>query len=244
MYIYLKENDFEGLEVAPTRLFEDPYNKLSLANDFSKDLLKKYNLKISSMQSIWYGRSEMIFGTDEERNILLEYTKKVCDFAQSLNCKNIVFGCPKNRTIKDESQIPISMDFFKSISDYAYSKNVTIALEANPVIYGTNFLNTTLEAFNFAKKVDSKGIKINLDIGTMIYQNENVDIIYKIDDYINHVHVSEPNLELIKKRDLHLDIFNALREIKYNKFVSIEMKNSNDINLVKQALSYTKKVFR
>jgi len=38
-------------------------------------LMKKYGFKVPSMQSIWYGRQEMIFGTQEERQILLEYTK-------------------------------------------------------------------------------------------------------------------------------------------------------------------------
>lgn len=54
-----------------------------------------------SMQSIWYGRTEKLFGTEEERNLLLDYTKSAVDFAAAIGCKNLVFGCPKNRCIPE-----------------------------------------------------------------------------------------------------------------------------------------------
>ena len=45
------------------------------------------------------------------------------------------------------------MYFFNILGDYAKLKNTVIALEANPDIYGTNFINTTKEAFSFVKKL-------------------------------------------------------------------------------------------
>ncbi|MCX8074998.1 MAG: sugar phosphate isomerase/epimerase [Clostridia bacterium] len=244
MYAFLKENNFNGLEIAPTRIVkENPYDKLEYIKEFYNTLKNKYDLEISSIQSIWYGRTEKIFENIEERNLLIDYTKKAIYFASTINCKNIVFGCPKNRNINNEDDIKVAIEFFTEIAEYADSKGTIIAVEANPVIYGTNFLNTTIEAIDFVKKVNSNGIGVNLDIGTIIYNNENLDEIIKNIHLINHIHISEPNLELIQKRNLHDNLSEILKKINYNKYVSIEMKNLDDINLVKNTINYVKGVF-
>ena len=63
IYAFLKEQGFIGIEIAPTRIFpQDPYDNLEKAQDFAINLKQNYNLNISSMQSIWYGRTEKIFG--------------------------------------------------------------------------------------------------------------------------------------------------------------------------------------
>ena len=43
------------------------------------DIKKNEGFTVPSMQSIWFGRQEKIFGTLEERKILVEYTKKAID---------------------------------------------------------------------------------------------------------------------------------------------------------------------
>ena len=63
MYQFLKEEGYDGIEIAPTRIFPVcPYDHLKEAKEFSDYLLQNYSLEISSMQSIWYGKTERIFG--------------------------------------------------------------------------------------------------------------------------------------------------------------------------------------
>ena len=76
MYAFLKQQGIDGLEIAPTRIFDKPYDNLELAHEYAWMLKNKYGLTVSSMQSIWYGVKESIFGTDEDRAYLLDYTKK------------------------------------------------------------------------------------------------------------------------------------------------------------------------
>lgn len=232
---------FEGLEIAPTKVFpQNPYDNLDKAKNWSDEIKANYGFEISSMQSIWYGRSEKIFGTNEERQILIDYTKKAIDFASAIGCKNLVFGCPKNRNIDNPSDFDIALNFFKEIGDYAYFKNTIIGMEANPTIYNTNFINDTKSALELIKKVNSSGFLLNLDVGTMIYNNEDSEVLVDNVEYINHVHISEPYLALIEKRDLHKGLIKILKLHNYKKYVSIEMKQQDNIKNIEDTFNYIK----
>lgn len=239
MYAFLQQKGFCGLEIAPTRLFpENPYDKIDDIKEFRKRLLEQYGLQISSMQSIWYGKTQSIFGSEDDRRQLIDYTKKAVDFAYAANCKNLVFGCPKNRVIPDESYIQSALEFFNELGDYAAQANTVISLEANPPIYNTNFMNTTPEAFEICKKTANKGVLVNVDLGTMIYNNETLDIVAQNIDYVNHIHISEPYLAPIEKREIHAE----LKNLEYDKFISIEMGNKNNLEQVKDTVKYVAEV--
>lgn len=239
---FLQDSGFQGLEIAPTRIFpEAPYDKLAEAKVWAEELNTKYGLEVPSMQSIWYGHQEKIFGTKEERRVLVDYTKKAVDFAEVIGCRNLVFGNPRNRDTDDVlGNYATAIEFFKEIGDYALEHHTTIAIEANPTIYNTRFINYTEQAVELACRCGSRGVKVNVDLGTVIYNEEDINYLRQIPEYINHVHVSEPGLNLIEKRELHLQLFKILQSIGYNRFVSIEMGNKGDLSKVKEIVGYIK----
>lgn len=237
MYQFLEKKQINGLEIAPTRIFpESPYDKLREAEEFAKQIKEQYNLKISSMQSIWYGRKENIFADISQQEILLEYTKKAFEFAHVMECKNLVFGCPKNRIMSSETNIETALEFFYKLGELAVKEDTVLALEGNPTIYHTNFMNTIKETCEIVKKVGSDGIKLNYDLGTVIYNKEVVSEITDILEEVNHVHISEPFLEEIHFRDIHVELLKILQKNEYDKYVSIEMKNLNNIDKTKKVL--------
>lgn len=244
MYQFLNSNGFKGLEIAPTRIFpEAPYEKLDEAKHFAGLLRTGFGLAIPSMQSIWYGHQEKIFGSKEDRRILIDYTKKAIDFAEVIGCNNLVFGNPRNRDTEDVAgNYPIAIEFFKEIGDYALEHNTIVAIEANPVIYNTHFLNTTEQAVEMAYKSGSEGVKVNVDLGTIICNIEDMEYLKQIPEYINHVHISEPGLNTIEHRAEHQLLLEILKSISYNKFVSIEMGNKDDLQIVKDTISYIKQL--
>ena len=236
MHQFLKEVGFQGLEIAPTRIFpEAPYDKFSEAKEWASELKGKYGLEVPSMQSIWYGHQEKIFGSKADRKVLVDYTKKAIDFAEVIGCKNLVFGNPKNRDTDDvPGNYPTAIDFFREIGDYAMEHHTTIAIEPNPTIYNTRFLNYTEQAVEMAYKCSSEGVKVNVDLGTIIYNEEDVNYLKQIPEYINHVHISEPGLKPIEHRVLHGQLFTILRECGYDRYVSIEMGNCGNISEVQR----------
>ena len=244
VYALMGDYGFTGLEIAPTKVFlESPYDNLEIATNWAKELKNQYNFSIPSMQSIWYGRTEKIFGSSEERRSLISYTKKAINFAAAIECGNLVFGCPRNRNIPDGKTSEGAVAFFREIADYALKKGTVIGLEANPVIYNTNFINSTKSALNLIKEINSPGFKLNLDVGTMVYNQEKVDILKENVCLINHVHISEPGLKPITERPLHSELYKVLKEAGYNRYVSIEMGNNESIDAIKRAMDYVGKVF-
>lgn len=239
MYKYLSSKKM-NLEIAPTRIFgEKPYEELDIVKEYAKKINLEYNINVISMQSIWYGKKQKIFDEAKNFNELLDYTKKAIDFSNAVGCKNLVFGNPKNRNLNDfENDMKKAYKFFKIIGEYAILKNVVIAIEPNPIIYGTNFLNETQQVIEFIKNIGIKSLKVNYDLGTVIYNNENVQLLKKYIEYINHIHISEPNLEKIKKRKIHKEICKIIEDSDYNNYISIEMKNYNNLQQVKDIIEY------
>lgn len=246
MYEFLQENGIVGLEIAPTRIFPDkPYDKLCEAAELYRMLYHNYGLKISSMQSIWYGRKERIFGSEEERDILLAYTKAAIDFASVLKCKNLVFGCPRNRQCGGNSEDVYStaVNFFYLLGEYAVEHGTVVAMEANPEIYHTDFVTNTQSAIQLVKDVNSQGFRLNLDLGTVIYNSENLACFAKDFALVNHIHISEPNLLPVEKRGLHTDLCNILDKCGYDGYISLETKNIDDIRSIQAQVLYMKSVF-
>ena len=239
VYGLMRENGYKGLEIAPTRVFpEMPYNQIAQAEAWAAEC----EFDIPSMQSIWYGKSGNIF-CERECEALMEYTRKAVDFAQTIRCRNLVFGCPRNRQIPAPECRSQAVSFFREIGAYAAAHGCIIGIEANPPIYNTNFINTTQEALQFINEVNSPGVMLNLDVGTMIYNNEPVSMLKGCVDCISHVHISEPYLKFIEQRDMHRLLASLLNGDGYAGYVSIEMARLNKMELIGQVLAYVKGVF-
>ena len=239
VYGLMRKYGYSGLEIAPTRIFpEHPYDKCAEAETWSKKLRDNDGLSVPSMQSIWFGRQENIFGTEEEQKSLLEYTKKAIDFAAAIRCENLVFGCPRNRNIPEGADADTAIAFFQELGEYAVQKETVIGMEANPPIYNTNYINDTKSAIELIKKVDSAGFRLNLDVGTMIQNEEDVSELIGNVRLINHVHISEPGLKPIEKRDIHCALKNLLLKEGYHRFISIEMGKIEDMDLLEEKMKY------
>lgn len=244
IYALMSYYGFRGLEIAPTRIFTDaPYDHLDEARKWKERLTRKFDFEVSSMQSIWNGRQEMLFGTDDERESLLMVTKKAIDFAAVMDCHNLVFGCPRNRSIPEGANRQLGVRFFRETGDYAHQRGTCIGMEANPPIYHTNYINDTVSALVLISEVGSEGFRLNLDVGTMVYNQESPALLRGMVGYISHVHISEPGLRPIESRDIHRQLKNILNEEGYKGFISIEMGTVTDIGLLEEKMKYVKDIF-
>lgn len=235
----LKKNNVKFIEVVPSKIFSISFKQNK--NDIFKfkNFWQKNNFTIIAAQSILYPRSDLtIFANKEKREETLSFIKKIIGYLSILEIKAIVFGSPKSRVIpknlSKENAYLIAKDFFREIGEYCKKYKIIFCLEPNPKYYGTNFLNTTIEAIEFVKLVDHPNIKINLDTGTIIINNEDIETIVKKGfNYIGYVHISEKDLLPISENNFnHQFLSNLLKKYRYKGFISIEMKSFSNNNLI------------
>lgn len=240
MLSFVAQSGLAGLEIAPTRIFpEQPYADLGRAKTWADELRERYGLCVPSMQSIWYGRTEKIFGDSADRERLIDYTRRAILFAEAIGCPNLVFGNPRNRDTDDVAAArPVALEFFRRIGDFAAEHGTVIALEPNPPIYSTRFMNRTGEAAEIAAATGCEGVKVNVDLGTIIENGEDIEELRHMVPLINHVHISEPYLAPVERRPLHRRLFILLAETGYDRFVSIEMGAKTAADNVKSIINY------
>ena len=240
----MAELGYTGLEIAPTKIVpEDPYQHVQEAKAYLDSVQGKYGIKVCSMQSIWRGQSGNIF-VAEEAERLLAYTASMMDYAEAIDCPNLVFGCPVNRSVPAGDSPEDAHGFFEACGNMAAAHFTTFSLEANPTIYHTNFLNTTDEACRFLRSMPfNTGLAINLDLGTVVQNDEQVESLISIIPLVNHVHISEPYLAAVTRRSEHEVLRDILIESRYRGYVSLEMGEA-DFATVNACLEYMAEVFR
>lgn len=240
MFNFMSEHVYEGLELIPTKVQSiEPYSHLPKFKHYIENLRDNYHISIPSMQSLTYGRDENIF----DGRVLINYLKEAITFAGELGINNLVFGSPKNRILPQDFPHKQVISIFKELGDFAKEHQTTFSIEANPEIYGGNFILTTYDAIKLIKEVNSPNFKLNLDLGTVIENQENLqEILSENLNLINHIHLSEPYLNsVIIHEDYYLTMRNYLKN--YRGFVSIEMKNLNNIMKVKEVMLNVREYF-
>lgn len=241
-YALLQRYGFSGLEVAPSRLLADaeqPYENVPLAVQMIAALHERYGFVVPSLQSIWYGQTGNLFVAEDAAR-LAAYTAQAAGFAQALGCKSLVFGCPKQRVMPQSAVQEDAIAFFTQIAADAADKGCCIALEANPSLYGTNFCNTSGEAFAFARRVPH--LRVNYDFGTLLANGESLQILEDNFEAVSHIHLSEPSLMPIVPHTLHRELAALLCARGYDGFVSVEMK-AQPLAVLEPVLAYVSGVF-
>ncbi|MEK7642699.1 MAG: sugar phosphate isomerase/epimerase family protein [Patescibacteria group bacterium] len=234
----LKKYGIFNIEIAPTLLFP---NFLDTTDDEVKKLRDEYNsngFSFVSMQSLLYGAPEhTIFDGAKRVKYLFDYLTKDMKVANLLGIKNLVFGSPKNRFSKNpinKESINKATSFFQKLIEEAQKNDVTVSLEANPREYGCNFITNTIEAIEFVKKINDRQFRLNLDIGAILMNNENLEnVILKAHGIIGHVHISTPFLSEIDNSTIdHSYTSKIIKDCGYNGSISLEMKaNKTSSNL-------------
>jgi D-psicose/D-tagatose/L-ribulose 3-epimerase len=235
----LKKYNTVGIEIAPTKLFENPLRE----SDESIESVKRYwldnGITICAMQSLLFGHPELtIFENEDARNATLDYLRQMIIFGSKLGAKVLIFGSPKNRIVGDLDRtkaMEIAIDFFTKLGDIANEYNLKFCIEPNAKDYGCDFVTNITEAVDLVKKVNNPGFGLHVDAGVMTMNGENYEEVLDLAfPYMEHFHISEPFLNHIcdSKTD-HRRLGRYLKSRGYDKWVSIEMKSGlKDTNII------------
>jgi D-psicose/D-tagatose/L-ribulose 3-epimerase len=241
------------IEVAPTKQWQDPTTQAS-DEDLAtyKEFWVSYGIEIVAFQSMLFNRPDLKIFDDSLRSEALAYLERFITLAPKLGAGIMVFGSPKNR---QHGELPlteadtIAKDFFATIGQTASRNKTTFCIEPNPTAYACDFVTTAQQGIDFVRAVDTPGFGLHLDIAGMTLAGD--DVVKSIIDagnLIQHFHISAPYLEQVEDRE-DVDYrggAQALKDIGYNRFVSIEMKPGDpgtNSARVEKAVRFAQQVF-
>ena len=253
VYQTMLAHSVEGIEVAPTKVWPNPDE----ADGNSVDLFRNHwlhrNIQVVAMQSLLFGRPELkLFADDVSRCDTILYLAKVIRMAARLGVRVLVFGSPKNRakgSLSNAEAMSVAVDFFSELGEIANRFGVIVCIEPNPPEYGCDFIRDTGEALELIRRVNHPGFRLHLDSAIMTMNGEDPEeAIGSGIDYLEHFHVSEPELAVIGTRATdHARIASCLQRFNYQHWASIEMKttaSSSNVQSVASALEFVNHAYR
>ena len=239
-YAMLAQHGFGGLEIAPALFFfaaEDPFVPSEVECGRALGEIAESGLSLVSMQSLLFGvDGAELFGDAAALQKLESGMHRAIRLAGRLGIPNLVFGSPKQRVIPKgmgtQGAFDRALEVFCRLGDMARVEGTVIAMEANPAIYGTNFLTHGEDALDFVRRADHPAIRFILDIGAMQINgafDDTPTLIAKAAPMLSHVHFSEPQLAPAPADTAQAaTIIGALQDTGYDRAVSIEMKAATE----------------
>jgi D-psicose/D-tagatose/L-ribulose 3-epimerase len=234
----LPERGFGALEVAPTRLWDDPLAQDRAEIAEVRAAVEATGLRIVALQSLLFQRPELqLFGDAEARQGLADHLVGMARLAAGLGATRLVFGSPGNRRRGDlpvEQADEIAVEVFARIGAQAADLGVCFCIEANPVVYKCDYLTDAVASTAFVRAVDSPGVRLHLDTACMALAGDDAgERIREGADVLAHVHASAPELGPVGPEGPvdHEAIAVALRAVDYEGHVSVEMLRPADENV-------------
>ncbi|TFD51769.1 sugar phosphate isomerase/epimerase [Cryobacterium sp. Hh7] len=220
-----------NVEIAPTKVFADPTATSRTDRADYRRFWADHDISIVAFQSMLFGRADLqIFGDTGVRAETVTLLSRFIELAGNIDVGILVFGSPRNRVVPPEMDPAeardIACDIFGKLGQVAADNNTQFCIEPNPSIYGCNFITTAAGGLDLVTAVDHRGFGLHLDAAGMTLEGDSLtESIHNAAAHLAHFHASAPNLGALEETLVdHQTAANALRDIKYSGFVSIEMR--------------------
>jgi sugar phosphate isomerase/epimerase len=249
----LRELGVKHVEIAPTKVWEDP-TKASIEDAKAYvDWWAQYGITVSAFQSMLFARPDLkTFADDKNRKETEAYMRKFIRLAGVMGAKKMVFGSPKNRQRGDmptEQADHIARNFFGALGDEALNSGVVLCIEPNAPQYNCDYVTTATEGAELVKSVNNKGFGLHLDTACMMLAGDDLaGSIIDYQDVLEHFHISSPMLGVVEAGTPvdHVSAAKALHDIGYSKLVSIEMRPGDagiNVARVEKAIQFAQETY-
>lgn len=216
-----KLNGKLGIELVFTKI--DLWDDLTDETiDEFKEKIKKYNIKIESAQSLFFGVDCDSFS--DERFLL--HFKKLIYLSQKLGIKVLVLGSPKLR--KECDTIHLNK-IFKVLDSMLDGTGIKVCIEPNSKVYGGEYFFSVSEIVEFIKNCGFNNIGTMIDThNSWLEGNNPINEYSEYNEFIWHIHLSNYSLNNINN-EFYSKIGRFLKNIKdYNKLLTFEILNLSE----------------
>lgn len=249
----LQELGVRKVEIAPTKRWEDPTKATPEQIQEYLDWWKGYDIEVIAFQSMLFARPDLkLFAGEELRNEMAVYMNDFLRLAGDMGARRLVFGSPKNRQrgeVPPDEVDEIARSFFGELGNVAERYDTVLCIEPNAPQYNCDYITTAAEGARLVRLIGSKGIGLHLDTACMALAGDDLGKSIRANaDILEHFHVSAPMLDRVYDRDDvdYRAAAQALREISYDKVISIEMRPGDagqNVARVEEAVQFVKSIF-
>ncbi|MGV8124332.1 MAG: sugar phosphate isomerase/epimerase family protein [Candidatus Xenobiia bacterium LiM19] len=242
----IKDWGCSGLEIAPSRIWNEPYYSSSQDRKEYLSIIQKAGLEVVAIQALLYTRPDLgLFREAETEKDTISYLQKLCLVAHDIGAKIMVFGSPSNRKkgiIPMNEALERASSFFSILGNTARELGVFFCIEPlGPA--ETDFINTPQEGLKLVEMVSCKGFGLHLDSKALSETGSiSKETFLLVKDKLKHFHISESDLTEINStgRVDHQQLSENLKEIDYKGYVSIEMKTQpGHFHKIKRSIEYS-----
>lgn len=251
--VLLQKLGVKFIEIAPTKLWQDPTTIDRNEALAYVEFWRSYGIEVVAFQSMLFNRTDLkLFDNTDNKQQTLTYLQNFTRLASLMGAGVMVFGSPKNRqrgNMSIDIADHIAEPFFAEIGKTAAENGVNFCIEPNAEQYACDFITNAEQGINLVKKVASPGFGLHLDIACMTLAGDNIEASIKLaEPILGHFHISSPMLGDVKPGTEvdHETAAAALRSIGYDKYVSIEMRPSQDgdnLTRVETAVKFAQSVY-
>jgi sugar phosphate isomerase/epimerase len=247
------ECGYDGIEIAPFTLGENVNDLSSADRKKIVQTAKDFGLDILGIHWLLLSPKGLHITTPDTTvvDFTKEYYKDLIRFCAEIGGKVMVHGSPKQRNWEPgESYSDVfkrAVDFFQSCMDAAKEYDVTVLIE--PLSHlETNFINRAQDGLDLINAVGSPYFQLHLDVKAMYggEYKDAPDVIRQFKDVVKHIHANDPNLRGPGQGKVdHTPIAQALRDIQYEGYVSVEVFDytPDAETIAKESMAYLKEVY-
>ncbi len=246
----IKKLGCSGVEIAPSLIWPDPVGSTSVERKKFKALIESYGLEIPAIQALLFGREDLgLFRDEAAGRKTADYLKGLCRLAADIGAQVLVFGSPANRkrgNLSMDESFDRASKLLSGVGQTATDLGVYFCIE--PLRRSeTDFISTVDEGLRLVDMIDQKGFALHLDGKAVSEEGGDFKKLFKRAlPRLRHFHINEPELAEVDTTGevKHKQMAQALKEVGYSRYASIEMRRWPDHeNVIERSLRFASQTY-
>ncbi len=220
---------FTGIEVAPSRIWEDTWHGLSSADVATyRRAVEDAGLEVVGLHSLVFDHPELqLFGDDDSVAATLAFMVHLSGLCRDLGGRTLIWGGGRKRgSVAADDAFARAVAFMQQLCDQTADHGTVFCFEPlGPA--DSDFVNGLSEARAIAEAVARPNLRLQIDAKALV---ENAEVHQRIvdaaADMLVHVHANEPGLDVLGRSGTvdHASIGAMLANIGYDGYVSAEQR--------------------